>query len=124
MAKSNAALKADKREATLLVLFIPSRDRDERPIAQERWVTAALEFLGRQFGGATAFPQGRGVWRDDHRGGRLVFDEPVIVNCYTNEAALEAGADELRAFLVEMGTQTAQGAVGLVIGRDYLEIEL
>ncbi|HET6881453.1 MAG TPA: hypothetical protein VFI31_14920 [Pirellulales bacterium] len=45
MAKSNAALKADKRESTLLVLFIPSRDRDERPIEQERWVTAVLEFL-------------------------------------------------------------------------------
>ena len=124
MAKAKRPLKADKRESTLLVLFIPSRDRDERAIDQERWVTAALEFLGRQFGGATAFPQGRGVWRDDRRGGRLVFDEPVIVNCYTSEAALEAGADELRAFLVEMGTQTAQGAVGLVIDRDYLEIEL
>lgn len=124
MAQSKSPLTADKRESTLLVLFIPSRDRDEQAIDQERWVTAALEFLGRQFGGATAFAQGRGVWRDDRRGGRLVFDEPVIVNCYTSEAALEAGADELRAFLVEMGTQTAQGAVGLVIDRDYIEIEL
>jgi hypothetical protein len=124
MAKRKRPLQADKRESTLLVLFIPSRDRHERPIDQEQWVTAALELLGRQFGGATAFPQGRGVWRDDRRGGRLVFDEPVIVNCYTSEAALEAGADELRAFLVDMGTQTAQGAVGLVIDRDYLEIEL
>lgn len=58
MAKSNAALKAHKRESTLLVLFIPSRDRDEETIDQPRWVAAALEFLGRQFGGATAFPQG------------------------------------------------------------------
>lgn len=124
MAQSKSLLTADKRESTLLVLFIPSRDRDEQAIDQERWVTAALEFLGRQFGGATAFPQGRGVWRDDRRGGRLVFDEPVIINCYTDEAALEAGANELRAFLVEMGTQTAQGAVGLVIDRDYIEIEL
>lgn len=124
MAKRKSLLQAGKRESTLLILFIPSRDRDERLIDQERWVTAALEFLGRQFGGATAFPQGRGVWRDDRRGGRLVFDEPVIVNCYTTESALEAGADALRSFVVEMGTQTAQGAVGLVIDRDYLEIEI
>lgn len=124
MAKSERALQADKRESTLLVLFIPSCDRDESPIDQERWVTAALAFLGRRFGGATAFPQGRGVWRDDRRGGRLVFDKPVIINCYADETALEAGADELRAFLVDMGTQTAQGAVGLVIDRDYIEIEL
>ncbi|MGH7138880.1 MAG: hypothetical protein ACREHD_24300 [Pirellulales bacterium] len=71
-----------------------------------------------------AFPQGRGVWRDDRRGGRLVFDEPVIVNCYTNETTLEAGAEELREFLVEMGTAAGQGAVGFVIDRNYLEIEL
>ncbi|HJT31779.1 MAG TPA: hypothetical protein VJ783_06975 [Pirellulales bacterium] len=124
MAKSKPPLKSDKRESTLLVLFIPSRDRDGQAIDQERWVTASLDFLGRQFGGATAFPQGRGVWRDDRHGGRLVLDEPVIINCYTSEAALEAGADELRSFLVDMGTQTAQGAVGLVIDRDYLEIEI
>lgn len=124
MAKRKRPLQADKRESTLLVLFIPSHDRDERPIDQKRWVTAALEFLGRQFGGATAFPQGRGVWRDDQRGGRLVYDEPVIVHCYTNERALEAEAEKLRDFLVEMGTRTAQGAVGWVIDRDYLEIRL
>jgi hypothetical protein len=38
------------------------------------------------------------VWRGDRRGGRLVFDEPVILNCYTSEPALEANADELREF--------------------------
>ncbi|HVC93247.1 MAG TPA: hypothetical protein VND64_06125 [Pirellulales bacterium] len=120
MAKGKRPFTADKRESTLLVLFIPSRDRDERAIDQERWVTAALDFLGRQLGGATAFPQGR----DDRRGGRLVFDEPVIVNCYTSEVALEAAAGDLRTFLIEMGTDTGQGAVGLVIDRDYLEIEI
>jgi hypothetical protein len=64
------------------------------------------------------------VWRDDRRGGRLVFDEPVILNCYTSEPALEANADELREFLIVMGTATGQGAVGLVIDRDYLEITI
>ena len=115
-------LGASKSESTLLVLFIPSRDRDGSPIDQDRWVHEALEALGGLLGGATAFPQGRGVWRDDDRGGRLVYDEPVVIQCYTSEAAIENSAPALREFLVRMGTETNQGAVGLVIDRDYLEI--
>lgn len=115
-------LAADKAEGTVLVLFIPSVDRDEQPIDQERWESEALSALGNLFGGATAFPQGRGVWRDDEHGGRLVFDAPVVIQCYTSVEAIDERADELRAFLVRMGEETRQGAVGLVIDRTYLEI--
>jgi hypothetical protein len=52
--------------------------------------------LGRYFGGATAFRQGRGVWRDDERGGQLIYDAPVIVQCQTREGDLEKSAEELR----------------------------
>ena len=114
---------AAKAESTLLVLFIPSVDRLQRPIDQKTWVDQALEVLGTQFGGATAFPKARGVWRDDANGGRLVFDEPVVIQCYTNPKALEVRAAALREFLVQMGEETNQGAVGLVIDRDYLEIQ-
>ena len=115
-------LGAKKSAATLLVLFIPSVDRFEQPIDQETWVDRALSFLGSAFGGATAFPKAKGVWRDDDRANELVFDEPVIINCYTSEKLIEEQADELKTFLLEMGTETQQGAVGLVIDRDYLEI--
>ena len=115
-------LGAAKVESTLLVLFIPSVDRDSQPIDQDAWVHRALETLGELFGGATAFPQGQGVWRDDAQGGRLVFDEPVVINCYTSETLLEAQAPRLGQFLEDMGEQTRQGAIGLVIDRDYLEI--
>ncbi len=80
---------ANKSESTLLVLFIPSVDREEKPFDQSEWVTAALEFLGLLFGGATAFPQGQGDWRDDARAGILVFDEPTVIQCYTNDVAIE-----------------------------------
>lgn len=115
-------LGAKKGAATLLVLFIPSVDRFEQPIDQGTWVDRALNFLGSAFGGATAFPKAKGVWRDDDRANELVFDEPVIINCYTSENLIEEQADELKTFLLEMGTETQQGAVGLVIDRDYLEI--
>jgi len=115
-------LQAEKSASTVLVLFVPSVDRFNEPIEQEYWVTETLTVFGRLFGGATAFPQGRGVWRDDARGGELIFDAPVIVQCYTAEPALEENAGELRSFLVRLGKEGRQGAVGLVIDRDYLEI--
>ncbi|HEY5867182.1 MAG TPA: hypothetical protein VI542_16800 [Candidatus Tectomicrobia bacterium] len=52
-------LGAAKVESTLLVLFIPSVDRDSQPIDQDTWVYRALETLGELFGGATAFPQAK-----------------------------------------------------------------
>ena len=117
-----ATLGASKAASTLLVLFIPSKDRSNEPIDQAYWVGEALRVLGTLFGGATAFPQGRGVWRDDVQGGALLFDEPVIIQCYTGEQALEQHAPARRDFLHRMGREARQGAVGLVIDRDYLEI--
>jgi hypothetical protein len=122
MAGHAARLGASKSAATLLVLFIPSRDRSDQPIDQEFWVGQALEVLGMGFGGATAFPQGRGMWRDDAQGGKLLFDQPVVIQCYKSEDALERRAEDLRGFLVRLGTEARQGAVGFVIDRDYLEI--
>jgi len=115
-------LQAEKSASTVLVFFVPSVDRFNELIEQEHWVTETLTVFGRLFGGATAFPQGRGVWRDDARDGQLVFDAPVVVQCYTTEPTLEENADELRSFLMRLGREGRQGAVGLVIDRDYLEI--
>ncbi|MEX2172279.1 MAG: hypothetical protein WD851_23365 [Pirellulales bacterium] len=115
-------LGAGKAQATLLVLFIPSVDRDSKPIDQQLWVDRALRMLGTCFGGATAFPRAQGVWRDDARDGELIFDEPVIIQCYSSEAAIEEEIGPLRDFLYELGRTTNQGAVGIVIDRDYLEI--
>jgi hypothetical protein len=116
------ALGASKAAAALLVLFIPSKDRSNRPIDQGYWVEEALNVLGMLFGGATAFPQGRGVWRDDAQGGKLLFDEPVVMHCYTSAQMLEKQMSALGEFLHRMGREARQGAIGLVIDNDYLEI--
>ncbi len=116
------ALGASKAASALLVLFIPSKDRGDKPIDQPFWVDEALKVLGTLFGGATAFPQGRGIWRDDAQGGKLLFDEPVVIQCYTSEHMLEQHMKRLGEFLHRMGREARQGAIGLVIDRDYLEI--
>jgi hypothetical protein len=79
MADFAGVLGASKAASTLLVLFIPSRDRHDRAIDQEYWVDESLSVLGTLFGGATAFPQGKGIWRDDEQGAKLLFDQPVVI---------------------------------------------
>jgi hypothetical protein len=111
-----------RTESTLLVCFIPSVDRDSKPIDQLRWEIAALQLLGTNLGGATAFPKGRGVWRDDQQLGKLIYDETVVVHCYTNLDAIEKSLNEFHQFLVKLGQETNQGAVGFVIDRTYMEI--
>jgi hypothetical protein len=113
------------RKRVLMVLFVPSVQRDGvTPIDQEHWVDASLETLGRAFGGATAYPKARGIWRDDARGGALVKDEPVVVHCYTTPADMQDAANlaELGRFCRKMGREAHQGEVGLVIGDEYFAV--
>jgi hypothetical protein len=60
------------RKSVLVVLFVPSVERDGKTtIDQQHWVDAALGMFGRVFGGATAYPKAKGIWRDDERSGAL-----------------------------------------------------
>ena len=47
-------------------------------------------------------PRGDGVLRDDAQGGKLLFDEPVVIQCYTSGEAIERQAAKLREFLPRM----------------------
>jgi len=108
---------------SLVVVFVPSKDRDGRPIDQDHWVDEVLTTLGRLFRGATAYPQGRGVWRDDERGGTLITEEPVIVFSYVTEQDLTAKAlSELYGTLSRMGREANQGEIGVVIDGKYYGI--
>jgi hypothetical protein len=114
-----------RHKRVLLVLFIPSVERDGvTAIDQDRWVEAALRFFGETFRGATAYPQARGIWRDDERGGKLVRDNPVVLHCYMapEEIENEENQARLRAFCRKLGRDTSQGEIGLVIDGEYLAI--
>ena len=111
------------RKRVLLVLFVPSVERDGvTGVDQEYWAAASLGVLGRQFGGATAYPKAKGVWRDDEQGGTLVEDEPVVVHCYTTPEDIENDA-KLGSFCRRMGREANQGEVGLVVGDEYFAIQ-
>jgi hypothetical protein len=106
---------------SLVVVFVPSMDRDGQPIDQGNWVDQVLQTFGLKFRGGTAYPRGRGVWRDDSRGGGLLTEQPVIVFSYV--ATIDLTAESLKALystLSRMGRETRQGEVGVVIdGRYY-----
>jgi hypothetical protein len=113
------------RKSVLVVLFVPSVERDGvTPVDQDYWVDSALETLGTVFGGATAYPRAKGIWRDDERGGHLVRDEPVVIHCYTTPERIEDEdlLAELGAFCRRLGREASQGEVGLVVGDEYFAI--
>lgn len=129
MKKSSAeraarALGANRPQGTVhLMIFVPSVDRAGRKIRGPLWTKPTLSVLGRLFRGATAYPKGLGVWRDDAAGGTLVFDDTTIVFSYVAPRDLTAAAlKELRAFLHRLGRETHQGEVGLVLDGKYLGI--
>lgn len=118
-------LSGNRRKRLLVVLFVPSVERDGvTPIDQDRWVDEALELFGRVFGGATAYPKAKGIWRDDERNGALVKDNPVVLHCYMEPEAIEHPGNQaqLGAFCRRMGREGNQGEVGLMIGDEYLAI--
>ncbi len=113
------------KKASSSSLFVPSVERDGvTAVDQDYWVDAALEMLGDVFGGATAYPKAKGVWRDEERGGYLVRDEPVVIHCYTTLERVEdvVALAELGAFCRRMGREAGQGEVGLVVGDEYFAI--
>ena len=122
----NPAAGAERRaEARPRRSIRPSVERDgTTPIDQARWVDAALEMFGRLFGGATAYPKAKGVWRDDERGDVLVKDEPVVVHCYTTPTDIQDDHNlaDLGAFCRKMGREARQGEIGLVVGDEYFAI--
>lgn len=108
---------------SLIVVFVPSKDRNGEPVDQDYWVDEILTTLGKLFRGATAYPRGKGVWRDDDRGGALVREEPVIVFSYpAAEAVTIEALRQLYQTLSRMGREANQGEVGVVIDGKYYGI--
>lgn len=103
------------------MVFIPASDVDGEPIVrgQAYWVEECLAVVGLAFGGGTAFPPGRGVWRNDETG-ELLFEDTVVVNSYVSEADLEGGGGQaLYDFAMRLGSEGNQGEVGIFVDGEY-----
>lgn len=106
-----------------LLVFVPSVDREGRRLKSDRWTRATLEVLGSLFRGATAYPKGLGVWRDDEAGGRLIYDDTTIVFSYVAPRDVtDVALGQLRRFLHRLGREARQGEVGMVFDGHYIGI--
>ena len=114
-------LSMAKRAGHSLTFDIESRCE---PIDQTYWADQALTIFGQLFRGATAFPPGRGVWRDDERGGALVYDDTQMVTSYAADGVFDEDEilKRLKAFLLRMGREANQGEIGIIIDGTYLGI--
>ena len=121
MADVGNILQSDKPEgSSQVVLFVPGKNRDGEEIDQDYWVGEGLRVVGKAFRGGTAFPPGRGVWRDDERGGELLFETTVMILSFVNPDDLtDEAVLGLRDFLLRLGRESKQGEVGVVIDGVY-----
>jgi hypothetical protein len=56
------------------------------------------------------FRPGRGVWRDDERGGELLFETAVMILSFVSPADLtDAAVLSLKAFSLRLGREGKQG---------------
>lgn len=103
---------------TLIVLFIPSKDKNGNDLGdQEMWADAAGHLLSTLFGGATEMPTAKGKWLNEETG-QIITEDVVLIHCYVRGSHLndEGRIRELARFLHRMGSQTNQGEVAVVIG--------
>jgi len=111
-------LGATSTRVVLIVLWVPSADRDGKALAnQDEWKNKGLTFFGETYGGCTAMPRAEGIWRDDERDGNLVRDFPILLHCYVSE---EQAHDKkllakLGVFIRKLGRDMKQGEVALLI---------
>jgi len=109
------------RQQVLVILFIPSHDRDEKELkTRDLWADAALNLFADLFGGATAFDTYAGIYRDKSRGKDLK-DKPILVEAYT-EIERVRNLDVLNnlvSFMKRMGKEAKQAAVAVVINNVF-----
>jgi hypothetical protein len=103
---------------TLLVLFIPSKDKDGNDLQdQDVWASSAGELLSELYGGATNMPPAMGRWYNEET--KRIITEPVIlIHCYLRQGAVndEEKFQKVAELLHRMGKKTKQGEVVFVLG--------
>jgi len=112
------------RQQLLVILFIPSHDRDEKELkTRDLWADAALNLFADLFGGATAFDTYAGIYRDKVRGKDLK-DKPILVESYTEIERVRnlVVLNDLVSFMKRMGKEAKQAAVAVVINNVFHEI--
>jgi len=103
---------------TLLVLFIPSKDKDGNDLKdQDVWASSAGKLLSDLYGGSTNMPPAQGRWYNEETQ-ETITETVILVHCYLRQGAVndEEKYKKVAEFLHRMGKKTKQGEVVFVLG--------
>ena len=109
--------KSEDASNTLIVLFIPGKDKNNNDLPdQELWATAAGRLMGTLFGGVTRMPTAFGGWLNPETN-ELITEPVILIHSYVRAAdiASREKLDQLAHFLHRMGKETKQGEVAVLI---------
>ncbi|MBL4846499.1 MAG: hypothetical protein JKY65_13310 [Planctomycetes bacterium] len=111
----------DQTSVQVLTLYIPSKDRLDQDLAnQRRWVMEAAEILAQIGGGVTILSPVEGGWVGEV--GEIVWETPVVLYTYVRPDELIATLPHLRRFLHRMGRETGQGEIAFEFDGSFYRI--
>jgi hypothetical protein len=110
-----------------ITLYVPDKDREGRPIDQERWVNGAKELLTRMTnneegydGGVTALPAADGGWQATPQ--EVIWEKTRMVYSFIRAESFAKGIPDLRRFLHAFGREANQGVVVFEFDGDFYRI--
>jgi hypothetical protein len=109
----------------LIIIIVPSHDRNERPIRdQTKRTRQAMKLCAELWSGATAVRALSGLFRDPSSGTDL-WDKPVLVQCYVDEDSAKdlQKLGRLVAFMKRMCRDTNQAAVAFVVADKFYTLK-
>jgi hypothetical protein len=112
---------AEEATQDRITVYIPSRDRDGKPVDFENWVVRALQLLSRVGGGATRMPPAQGAWLNPDTNA-VIIEDVTLVYSYVDGDALAARLPEIRRFMHEMGRALNQGEVVVEVNESFYKI--
>ena len=112
---------AEEATQDRITVYIPSRDRDGKPVDFENWVVRALQLLSRVGGGATRMPPAQGAWLNPDTNA-VIIEVVTLVYSYVDGDALAARLPEIRRFMHEMGRALNQGEVVVEVNESFYKI--
>jgi len=120
--KGSSKMLGGASQGRQLSIYVPSKDKDGEPVDHAHWKKTTMAFMTRVFGRCTAMPQLQGIWADEDG---TTLDETVnIVFSYVDKEELSIHAEEVRSFLIELGTATQQAEVGYEYDGEFFTIQM
>jgi hypothetical protein len=104
-----------------ITIYVPSRDRDGKPVDFEGWVVRTLELLSQVGGGATRMPPAQGAWLNP-KTDALIIEDVTLVYAYVDGDALAAQLADIRQLMHEMGRALNQGEVVVEFNDSFYKI--